>query len=93
MSAKFAWAASATECSACKKFFAKKISRPLKPRDFFLLNKAVTFQLSIKRVNCRREAENYSDEPTFSAELKIIVDEPAQVQANKNNGGDINPNA
>ena len=61
--------------------------------DYKKLNKAVTFELSIKRINCRRETENYSAEPTLAAELKIIVNKPAQVQTNKNNGGDINPNA
>ena len=79
MSAKFVWAASATECSACKKFFAKKNLPTVEAERFFLLNKAVTFQLSIKRITGRREAENNSAEATFSAELKIIVDEPAQV--------------
>ena len=51
------------------------------------------FKLTINGVKRDWEAENYSDEPTFAAELKIIVDKPAQVQANKNDGGDINPNA
>ena len=60
---------------------------------FLNSNKAVVFKLTINRVSGEREAENYSDEPSFSSQLKVIVDEPAQVKTNKNHGGDINPNA
>ena len=60
---------------------------------FLNSNEPVVFKLTINRVSGEREAENYSDEPPFAAELKVIVDEPAQVKTNKNHGGDINPNA
>lgn len=54
-------------------------------------DEAVTFELPVNRVTREREAENDSAEPTFATEREIIVDEPADVQAEKNNDGDINP--
>ena len=59
----------------------------------FNLNKAVMLQLSINGVKRDWKAQNYSDEPSFAAKLKIIIDKPADVQANKNYGGDINSHA
>ena len=56
-------------------------------------NESVMLELSIKRKACDGEADENSAKPPFAAECKIIVDKPAQVQADKNYGGDINPNA
>ena len=51
------------------------------------------FKLTIDRINRDREAQNNSADSAFAAELKKIIDKPAQVKTNKNYGGDINPNA
>lgn len=58
-----------------------------------MLQEAVVFQLTVNRPTRQREAQNYSAEPTFAAERKIIVDKPASIQTDKNHGGDINSNA
>ena len=55
--------------------------------------KSVMLKLSINGVARDRKAQDNSYESPFSAELKVIIDKPAQVQTNKNDGGDINPNA
>ena len=53
----------------------------------------MALQLSINRVARNREARDNSAEPTFAAESEKIVNQPADIQTNKNYGGDINPNA
>lgn len=50
-------------------------------------------ELAINGVKRDWKAQNNSDEPSFAVESKKIVNKPANVQANKNYGGDINPNA
>ena len=49
-------------------------------------------KLPINRVARDGKAKNYPAKPALAAKSKVIVDEPAQVQANKNYGGDINSN-
>ena len=51
------------------------------------------FELTIDRPTRNRKADDYAENFALAAELEIIIDETARIQANKNHGSDINPNA